>query len=152
MSGGAGALAAGTSAAGFNQATDTENPTRQITAVLYDPEIRGYPIIADGSIAQVHPIDQEVSIRLTVGKGYIAGLPDVGRDLDRLKRVTSSNAQQVVEDDVNAALADLIANGSVRVVSVSVEYQSGRLFHEVRYVNLVASDSQRVRSVTARLF
>lgn len=144
---GAGSYPAGTVAAGYNQATDTANPTKQILAVEYDAVLRGFRIIADGSIAQVHPVDQEVGIRLTVGKGWLAGLPDVGRDLARLKTVTSANAQQVVEDDVNQALAELIAEGSVRVVRVTVAFQPGRLWHAVDYNNLAASDAHLERSV-----
>lgn len=148
---GAGSYAAGTVSAGFNEATDTENPTTQILAVEYDAEIRGFRIIADGSIAQVHPIDQEAGMRLTIGKGWIANLPDVGRDLERLKTVTRATAQQVVEDDVKRSVAEMISAGSIRIERVTVAFVSGRLYHAIDYVNLVASDSHIVRTVKVTL-
>jgi hypothetical protein len=135
---GAGSYPAGIGPAGHDPVSGLERvlPTMPVAA-QFDPDTRQFVINVDGELVPIHPVDQEVAIRLGVGLGTIAAASGVGLNLARLRRTSAAAMQLTVNDEVSFALADLIRNGDIQLLgSPLMPDARGRPFFYVDYRNL----------------
>jgi hypothetical protein len=107
-------------------------------AVKWDPNARQWVQNADGTMAAVHPVDQIVALRLTLEEGSVPSARSVGNNVRRrIARVAPARVPSIIADEVRLVLSDLIANGDVRVVSITVDQtMPGRVTFAVTYLNL----------------
>lgn len=143
---GAGAYPAGIGPAGFDPATDaTATETPLPVAAFYDPSVKGFPLNDEGEAVGVHPVDQEVAIRVTVPKGSISCCPSVGISWSRLRTASRRTMQKVVDDEVRSALATMIADGSITLLGspLAPDANGAPLFF-VDYRNNLLREDRRV--------
>lgn len=111
---GAGAYPAGIGPAGFDDPANADSRSAPLpVAAFYDPATRTFPQNDDGEAVGVHPVDQEVAIRVTIPKGSIRCAPNVGISWARLRVASSRTMQKTVDDEVKASLATLIEAGDI---------------------------------------
>lgn len=144
----AASLPAGFGLAGFNSPVIDEVAAllRPVSA-YYDPDLREFVLDDGGQFTNVHPVDQEVSLRLGVALGTLAGSPNVGLDVASLKRASAESMQAAVNDAVQTALADLVDRGDIELLgSPLMPDAAGRPFFFVDYRNLrLPADALAVR-------
>jgi len=107
-------------------------------ALQFDPSTRRYVMNADGSMADVHPVDAQVVARFSFDKASIPSVPTVGnRVRARVNRVDPAKVPSIVQDEVQKVLADLIAKGDVQLVSIIVDSSvPSQVKYGFLYVNL----------------
>jgi hypothetical protein len=95
------------------------------TAVAWDLATKDYLLDADGSHTEVHPIDAEVTIRLGVRRGTIAGDTTIGHTLDQVRMGQSDAAmgEEILRRQVES-LGRLVTDGLVDSVRVEFEATS----------------------------
>ena len=132
---GAGQFSCGAgSSAGLDPAPTATTTPPAANEVYYDPAVRAW-LIANGALAEMHWVDQSMALCLTISKGAIRSLPDLGIDRARLRKVTRAKAQAAVEAVVGEAIAHLTSKELVTVLGIDVEYAPGELGFRVRYQN-----------------
>lgn len=107
-------------------------------ALKFDPQTRRFVQNADGSMADIHPVDQQVIFLLFFERGSIPSQPTLGTRLRaRIERLDPRKVPGVALDEVKQALNPLILAGDVRLVSVvsDTTFPARGLF-VVTYVNL----------------
>lgn len=146
---GAGSYAAGLGPAGYDPVAAPSTRTADAVAIpLYDPKIKGYPYAPEGDdglcqLVDVHPVMQEVSLALGLGKGTIKSLPGLGINIKRIRNTRSADIPEVVRDEVNRALESLIAAKDILLREVRSEAKNGRVGFEADVVNLRDPRSER---------
>lgn len=141
---GAGSFPAGVGLAGADPQSISAAAVPMVNAAQYDPRLRIIVQNADGTTAEMHPIDQQVAYSLTIKLGTIASDPTRGFDWDKLKRTAPSARQHAASDLVKRALATPIAAGDITVVSVQLVQDQSRLFVVTNYVNNRLPNAQQV--------
>lgn len=126
-------------------------------ATNYDASIKAFTQNADGTFAQIDPIDQMVEMLLTIPQGTVAAISGVGaRYAKRLLGIPTVQQNSVALDETNIALAALIKAGDVTIQSVNVtSVAPGSNAVVVTYQNNRASaqtSNQAYPSVTIPLF
>lgn len=152
MSGGMGTGPAGYTPAGFD-AVQTLGDSRvpdAARALLFDLVTRTFPENADGSLQEVHWVDSAVALCVGFELGGIPAAPEKGLDTRRMKRMPRARAKMTTQNEVRRALADLIRDGDIDLLSVDVTLTSGRVGVELRYVNKRLQTATR-RPTTLRL-
>ena len=107
-------------------------------ALMFDPRVRQFVQNADGSMADVHPVDAQVVYLLFFEAKSSPSQPALGtRIRKRITRVNPKQIPAIVLDEVKTTLGKLIAAGDITLVSVTVDQNSpGAVFYTVSYVNL----------------
>ena len=86
--------------------------------------------------ASLHPIDQAVALALTVERGKVAGSPALGLDRAALRFAHGARAAAIARDAVRRALAALLADRRIDILSVDVDVTTpGQLRMAVTYRN-----------------
>lgn len=107
-----------------------------IVAAFFDPETRTFPFV-DGSPVPVHPVDQEVAIRVGVPLGSIAACPSVGLAYSRFRRAAPERMQATATDAVRNALAEPVRTGDVEFLGAPLDDGAeGRPLFSTNYRNL----------------
>lgn len=139
---GAGNFRAGAGIAGVNPVIRTAPLLPLVTprAIFYDPSVRNYdPSVSDGQGGGIHPIDQIVATRLTIEQGTSASNPTLGmRVRARFNGAAPDQHQAIAQQEVQIALADLLAAGDVLVLSVvlATDPSNGAQGITVNYQNM----------------
>lgn len=125
MSGGAGTFVAGVHPAGYDPAVGAPaGAVRTIpAALLYDGASRDFPLDASQGgppyqYAAVHPVDQQVALRLQLQYGSVRSAPAVGAKFHLIP--LDDRAAASAANEVDRVLADLVAAGAVTVLRVTV--------------------------------
>lgn len=133
--GSAGLTLAGTQLAGAEALPALSAPVKRtaITAILYTPSTRAFsPNVA------MHPVDQAVSIALTVALGALKSVPGQGIAKVSL-RAPAATLNRRALDAVRAAIKRQLDAGDIQLLSVEPiidSSSSGRLILAVSYRNL----------------
>ncbi len=137
---GAGTFPAG-SPAGFDPVYKPASAAPPISprALKYDPSIRQFVLYDErGNLIDVDPVDQIVALRLTTFVGQSGSQPDLGTKLLQITaNISPERIPQAAQNEVARVLADIVAAGDVRLVSVDTQVgPNGRYIFLVSYVNL----------------
>ena len=132
---GAGSGSAGVGLAGVDPLPLSVTPGPMTGAAQYDPRTRTLVMNADGTIATVDPVDQEVAFCLTIKKGTISSNPTRGFDWDRLRATPSSSRAHAATDLVKLALRKPLSRGDITIISVQLFDSPGRLGLITTYAN-----------------
>lgn len=149
MSGFAGSDLAGDDEAGFGAGDPSMTPRAVVPphALFLDPVVMDFTTV-DGLYQEVHPVDHQVEMRLAVALGSSPSAPETGSGLRSLKLGSRKQMTIDAHSIVDTALASLIANGDVRIASVTAYAANAWRAHvDVVYYNLRAPDADRSRSV-----
>ncbi len=141
---GAGTFAAGAGLAGADLQSLSLAAVPMVQAAQYDPRLRVIVQNADGTTAEVHPVDQTVAYCLTIKLGTISSDPTRGFDWDKLKATAPQARQHAATDLVKRALAKPLAAGDVTIVSVQLRQDLGRLAVVTNYINNRLPNAQQV--------
>ena len=150
MSTGAGSTDAGDVAAGFDPAgaVGSARAGTLPRALYLDAATMDFPVDENGRYQEVHPIDHQVEMRLLPAAGSVAAAQSVG---STLRDIAIGPRAQMTADAWRIAknrLSDLLANGDVRILSVTAYASNAWRVHvEISYQNLRAIDADRARSV-----
>lgn len=108
------------------------------TAPAFDLGTRAFAQNADGTLASVHPVDQEVNLALGIEEGSIASAKDVGHRFRRIIRAAGPTVAAAVRDEANRALARPLARRDIKILSVDTDSTKvrGRIIAIVHYTNL----------------
>ena len=107
-------------------------------ALQYDLATRRFVQNADGSMASVHPIDQQVDLAMGIALGSLPGTPTQGNRLRRIQRAAGQTLQREVEDAVYDALNLLTTAKKITVLAVLVATPApGQVIVQLVYVNMV---------------
>lgn len=153
---GAGSFPAGEGFAGFDPGyTPPAAPLalRTPVAIEYDPATRTYVVQAsDGTLVEIHPIDQQVAILLTIEDGSVPSTTGTGARFRKLvARADPANIPGIALNEAKRVLADLITSGDIELVSVTTDTSvPGRVYIYVEYKNLrLASAPNRTVTVAS---
>lgn len=107
-------------------------------ALRFDAATRTFLQNSDGTMASIHPVDQEVTIALGVDQGAIKSASDVGHRIRRIVRAGGKSLESDVRDAVRLALAKPLARGDIRLLGIDVDAITvrGRIAVIVRYLNV----------------
>ena len=120
----------------FTPSPGALTPPSPLLADLIDPNTHEYISLFTGD----DPIDAQVLIALKTVLGSGAAVTSIGSKLSSIRKITESTPGDV-EAEVRNALAALIQQGDIRLVSVSVEaHAAGQIEAVVKYVNMRARD------------
>ncbi len=137
---GAGAFPAGLGPAGADPVyvAGPVVPPVMPRALKFDPQTRRFIQNADGSMADVHPVDQQVVFVIFFEKGSIPSQPTLGtRIRARTERCDPNQKLGIALDETRQALAKLISAGDVRLISVVADNTfPARGLYAITYVNL----------------
>ena len=122
-------------------------------ALFWNAETRGFVQLDDGTFLPTHPVDQMVQMLLTIERGSVPALGNVGQNYrKRLLGVPLNKQNNVALDETRVTLAALIASGDVTLRSVVVvqkvvvvKYVNNRL------TNIGQPNSQTTQTATAKL-
>ena len=115
---------------------------------IYDPSTRTFPLTADGTLADNHPVVLEVSLALGIRAGSIPSLVSFGLRTERIRKARREELQQTAQGEVELALSRLIERGDVALVSVVATAKSGIVQLEVVFRNLRDPETQKPISLT----
>lgn len=118
---------------------------------IYDPATKTFPLAADGTLADNHPVVLEVSLALGIRAGSIPSLASFGLRTERIRNARRDELQRTAEDEVELALSRLIERGDVELVSVTATAKAGVIRLEVVFRNLRDPETQKPISLTRSL-
>lgn len=150
---GLGWFPAGVGPAGYDPVIPPDAPrrVRPPVALRYDGATRDFVLRADGFYAEIHPVDQKVSLAMCISRGAVAAVPGLGNKLRTIRRTTAAVATTLAKQYVREALADLLAAKSIALKDVTVQADvPGRLLVFVLYHNLEL-DETTTNTVAAEL-
>jgi hypothetical protein len=137
---GAGDFQAGAGPAGFDPVyvPATPSPPFLPRAPFFDPSINQFLTLDEnGNPIDMHPIDQIVTLRLTTRKGQSKSATSLGTRLAIVcARLPAPKVLQTAYNEVRSVMQDLITNGDVLLLSVTVKQLRGQNVFAVAYVNL----------------
>ena len=139
---GAGTWPAGSIIAGGDVFTSSPAVPPRTAAAQYSPTGRVVVVNADGSVAVVHYVDQQVSLALGVPLGSIKAAPTIGIDLETIRKATKLTLQRCVTDAVSRALGSLLALRSITLGTITSTWRPGASLWSVNYTNLVLPSPQ----------
>jgi len=126
---GAGGCPAGSSSAGYGVPDKANVPNNAIlplpinglpqTGRAIDPTTKSYTFTADGRIVGAPTVQQLVQLALTTVQGSSC-IPPLGQTLSLIREKGTNYAQQVTAAITNA-LANLVKNKLVQIVSITVQ-------------------------------
>lgn len=129
------------------------SPARAVTppaAMWLDGATFTFLFDSAGLLVPLDPTDHRVAMSLLVPLGAIAGVPDLGSTLRRIRKI-DGRTQRAVEDAVARALATLLkAPAAIRIERVEVQTRrapTSGYAAAVSYTNLRTAD-RRARTVT----
>lgn len=130
---GAGGCPAGAAAAGYGVPDAANVPNNAIlprpidglpqTGRALDPTTKAYTFTADGRIVGMPTVQQLVQLAITTDRGSSC-VPTLGQTLRLIKEKGSNYAQQVTAA-ITTAVADLVNNKMVQIVSIDVQQFAG---------------------------
>lgn len=96
------------------------------------------PLNADGTVQELHPVDQEVILDLANELGSLANDPGRGLDIQAIKDADDARKLQTAIDRVNVCLSGPLSRGDIEIRDVSLQSDppSGSLGLSIEYVNL----------------
>lgn len=107
-------------------------------ALLFNGASRSFPLDANGRYGGIHPIDQKVALALILQSNTLASVPEIGNNVRGIRKIDRRTANKV-RDEVTRALADMVSNGDIQVLSIEVETRTsvtGAILFAVTYTNL----------------
>jgi hypothetical protein len=105
-------------------------------ALFYDPATRDFRLRSDGAFEAVHPVDQEVAIRMTFLAGSFGGDAELGSKVWTIEYL-GQDLEAKVRDYVRTALAPMLERGDIEISAIPVERHSlGGMAYAVEYFNL----------------
>ena len=119
-------------------------------AIKFDLATRSFPMNADGTLVDVHPVDQTVELALGIELGKIPSASTVGQRIRAAaNRLAGTKLVATVTDAINAALAAPLANNDIATLGVAIDTSvRGRIVVAYQYVNL-RSGSEQTKTFTA---
>lgn len=113
-------------------------PTTTPSLPKFDIGSRAFVTNADGTLVQVHPVDQEVNLALGIEEGQIASAKTVGHRIRKIARAGGPDLVARVTDAVNIALSLPLTRKDIKILDVSVDATTvrGRIATAVTYLNL----------------
>jgi hypothetical protein len=87
-------------------------------ARLIDPDTRDYAFDEDGRTIGMSGVRQRVYLALATVRGSSA-VASLGQGYTSIQRIGDNTTAQI-ENEINLALADLIADGSITLLSISI--------------------------------
>lgn len=133
---------------GYGEAPESAPPGTPPHALYLDPRTMDFPADEEGRYLSVHPVDQQVELRLLVQRGSVRGAPTLGSTLRDIRIGTRAAMTAEASAVVAAALADLVSAGKVQVLSVvAFASAANRARVEVQYRNLLLPDARDNRTV-----
>lgn len=124
-------------------------PPARIRAVKFDPATRTFVMNADGTMYDIHPIDQQVALLLWVERGSMPSAATVGQRIRaRIARVSPGQIPNIVRDEVRSTLSALIAAKAIQLLRVDVKtFAGGRTELAVFYRNLQDTTNNDIREL-----
>jgi hypothetical protein len=145
---GFGSSGAGTTPAGFDAPTTTEERRlTKIAAYKVDGATLDYVRDDAGRLVGEHPIDAKVFHRLRIRARSVRSAPGTGNESGNRFYVNPSTLEAEVRDDVNQALGDMLASGEI--ADRGIEFDRSvptRTAYRDHYVNLKTGKRQFVPS------
>ena len=139
---GAGDFPAGAGGAGYDPPYVPPAPVPPFLprASFFDPSINQFlGQDEDGTNIDMHPVDQIMALRLTTLQGQSKSLTTLGTRLGIIcARLQTAKLPQTAYNEVKSVVQDLIDNGDVILVSVTLDPASspGKNIFDIAYVNL----------------
>jgi phage gp46-like protein len=124
---------------------------KQPETLRYDPAIRDYVLLSNGSTDTMHYVDQRVALSLSIISGTLSGDSTLGTELNKIKRFNTIDAIADAKRAVSVALQDIINDGEITLKDIIVKFPvRGRMTVEIKYVNEILSRSlqPKIESVT----
>lgn len=124
---------------------------KQPETLRYDPAIRDYVLLSNGSTDTMHYVDQRVALCLNIIQGTLSGDSSLGNNLNRIKRFNTIDTVADAKRAVSTALQGIINDGEITMKDIIVKFPlRGRMTVEVKYVNEILSKSlqPKIESVT----
>lgn len=124
-----------------------------VGARRYNVATRDWDTLTSGDFAEVHVVDQMMSLGLGGRRGYVPASPQVGNDLYLIDSgLTEEQLQRATMAAVTGAfpVGDLIASGSVAIDRVVSSWDRGALSVVTFYRNLEA-DPEKVLQMNAEV-
>lgn len=144
---GIGSFPAGMGPAGGDPIPDPSAPIFKppIQAAKFDIGTKTQVQASNGTLVSVHPVDQEVNLRLGIEEKQIASAVTVGHRIRQITRSGGPDVQSRVIDAVNIALADPLARKDIKILGVDVDAKTvrGRIVVAVNYLNLRTQKAQK---------
>lgn len=120
-------------------------------ATQFDGATRDFLTDANGRYLPTTPTAQKVALALMVELGSLAHAPDVGHTLRSIRNPKAPDTQTRVEDAVRRALAQPLADGEIKIDTITYEAPTGSaLLVEVAYFDLTVPTTDPRRRQTAR--
>lgn len=131
----------------------TVSPT---VAALFDPSVKDFPLGANGQYLAIDPVDQRVALALTVVEETLAGNPEIGSGLRKIKYLDPKKINAAVTDTVKVALVSELSAKNIALVSIDIDMpNASALLVRVTYQNLrlakTADDAATTVSLKVKL-
>lgn len=137
---GAGQFAPNRSPGGFDPVLAPSSPLRLpplASPPRFDIGTRSFVRSDDGTMEQIHWVDQAVALAMGVPIGGIQSLATLGNTTRRIKRAGGPRFQADVTDAVQTALAALLERRDIVVVELSISTPvASHILVVLTYVNL----------------
>lgn len=91
-----------------------------LQAMLYDIGTRGFPILPNGLISGVHPIDQKVALAMGIVNGQVKDDPTLGINFGALSRQNNGKKQIIAEQLIaqQVVLKKLVQTDDITILDV----------------------------------
>jgi hypothetical protein len=139
---------AGTTPAGLGSlSTSTINPRRALitsestvgTTRYIDAKTGDYVANEYGFLVGARASQTAVYLALRTVKGSASAMPELGETFTQIQ-VIGSNIENRINADVSAALSSLIDNGTIELLSTSVERDETRVMVVIKWLDLETGD------------
>lgn len=109
-----------------------------VGAMKFDGATRTFVQNVDGTMAGIHPVDQEVALALSLEEGAVGSTKGLGHHVRRIKRSVGPTVIADVTDAVKFALRRPLSRKDIVILSIDVDNTRvrGRIVIAVQYVNL----------------
>lgn len=117
-------------------------------ALYYDPVTKDAVVLPTGELAGVHYVDARVALKLSIPRGSIPSVPELGHTLREIQYLADDLTSQVT-NRVREAIADDVREGDIAIDRIDVQRGARGFACAVYYRNLRALGSaQRRATVT----
>lgn len=105
-------------------------------APRFDPSTRDYPLDDNGLYQDIHPIDSQVILALTVEFGKISSASTTGQTLREIPSPQGRRVKSDVDLRVRSALSRLTKRGSIAILKIGHSSPNRHTLHvAVEYMN-----------------
>jgi len=133
----AGDFDAGEDSAGDAVAAPVASPViTRPRALRFDPATRAHRINADGTYADLHPVDALVANAIFITAGRLNSVPGLGTDWKKIESPHHPRAKRTAEDMIKLALAEPLKRKDITIMSIEFETRGAyTTMLVVNYVN-----------------